>query len=120
MNKGESYIRYDGQWMDWVDFIPNIKYSFAKGSPGVEENWIDIDNISIKVYADFIYQDLSAEAEKIGSGEGSATVGVADKDDAENDALIALAMVYNDIFNNTAAENASTVENGYIRAGRPV
>ena len=116
VNKGESYIRYDGQWMDWVDFIPNIKYSFAKGSPGVEENWIDIDNISIKVYADFIYQDLSAEAEKIGSGEGSATVGVADKDDAENDALIALAMVYNDIFNNTAAENASTVENGYISA----
>ena len=43
-------------------------------------------------------------------------MGVADKDDAENDALIALAMVYNDIYNNTAAENASSVENGYISA----
>ena len=116
VNKGESYVCYNGQWMDWVDFIPNIQYSYAKGNPGVEEKWIDIDNFSIKVYADFINQDLSAEAEKIGSGEGSAKVGVADKDDAENDALIALAMVYNDIYNNTAAENASSVENGYISA----
>ena len=116
VNKGESYVCYNGQWMDWVDFIPNIQYSYAKGNPGVEEKWIDIDNFSIKVYADFINQDLSAEAEKIGSGEGSAKVGVADKDDAENDALIALAMVYNDIYNNTTAENASSVENGYISA----
>ena len=116
VNRGESYVLYNGDWIDWVDFIPSIQYSVAQGNPGIEEDWLDIDNFSIKVYADFITDDLRAEATQIGSNDAAASVGVFDKTDAETQALISLVQVYNDISNNITAENAFTVENGYISA----
>ena len=116
VNRGESYILDEGNWIDWVDYIPTFRRNFTGSYPSIKEEWICVDNFSIKAYADFIEQDLSAEATKIGSGEPSAAVGVADEDTAEADALLMLAKIHNEISNNETAEKAASVLEGCISA----
>ena len=114
VNKGESYILDQGTWYDLADFIPTLKQNILKSYTGIKPEWLSIDNFSIKVYADFVDRDLSAEATPIGTGESSQTVGVCDEDNAKADALNTLALVYNDIISNLAADQAATVEAGII------
>ena len=116
VNRGESYILDEGKWMDWVDYIPTFKRAYASVYTRTKEEWLAVDNFSIKAYADYISRDLAAEAAKIGSGEPASTVGVSDEDAAKKDALVPLALVHNEISNNTTAAKASSVEKGYISA----
>ena len=80
------------------------------------KEWICVDNPGIKVYADFIDQDLQAEVTEIGTTDASATVGVSDEEKAEQDALVSLARVHNEISNNVPAASADSVAKGYISA----
>ena len=116
VNRGESYILDEGKWMDWVDYIPTFKRAYASVYTRTKEEWLAVDNFSIKAYADYISRDLAAEAAKIGSGEPASTVGVSDEEAAKKDALVPLALVHNEISNNTTAAKASSVEKGYISA----
>ena len=116
VNRGESYILDKGKWTDWVDAIPAFKRFIVSTDDTQEEKWTAVDNFSIKAYADYIAQELRAEATKIGSTAETAATGVADKDAAEKDALVPLARIYNEISNNTTAENAASYEKGYISA----
>ena len=114
VNRGESYVFDKGKWSDWVDFIPTFRSYLVDKYPRNREEWICVDNFSIKVYADFIERNLSAEATKIGTTEATSTVGVSDEDTAEQDALVSLARVHNEISNNASAETADSVKKGYI------
>lgn len=116
VNRGESYVLLNGEWNDWVDFIPAIRQGYVSTVPTVKEDWIDIDNFSIKAYADFIEQDLRAEATEIGSSDAAASVGVADENQAEVDALVSLAQVHGEISNNETAASSFSVRDGYISA----
>ena len=113
VNRGESYILDQGRWIDMVDSMPALKKTVASIFD-VKDEWFCIDNFSIKVYADFIEADLSAEAAGIGSGEKANTAGVSDEDAAKADALHMLALVFNDILKGTAAETPAAVEQGLI------
>ncbi|MBP3879420.1 MAG: hypothetical protein J6D46_03800, partial [Lachnospiraceae bacterium] len=114
VNKGESYILDEGKWQDLVDYLPELIRNYTSVHTAVQDNWMAVDNFSIKAYADYITQDLSAEATKIGSWDPATTVGVADEEAAEKDALVSLALVHNEISNNATADKASAVAKGYI------
>ena len=114
VNKGESYILDEGKWLDLVDYLPELIRNYTSVHTAVQDNWMAVDNFSIKAYADYITQDLSAEATKIGSWDPATTVGVVDEEAAEKDALVSLALVHNEISNNATADKASAVEKGYI------
>ena len=117
VNRGESYVLNKGTWMDWVDFIPGFLSEMKDRYRIARTEWYGVDNPSIKVYADFIGQDLQAEAAEIGTTDASATVGVSDEETAEQDALVSLALVHNEISNNVPAASADSVAKGYISAG---
>ena len=116
VNRGESYILDEGKWTDWADYIPEFMRAYTSIYSGAKQEWIAVDNFSIKAYADYISKVLIAEATKIGSGEPASTVGVSDVNAAKKDALIPLALVHNEISNNADAAKASAVAKGYISA----
>ena len=116
VNKGESYILDRGKWTDWADYIPEFRNVYTSVYTRTKEEWLAVDNFSIKAYADYISQDLIAEATKIGYGVPESTVGVVDESAAKKDALVPLALVHNEISNNADASKASAVAKGYISA----
>ena len=54
VNKGESFVYENGQWIDWADYDPAPDESFAQGlaTIGIEltSDMISTDNFSIKLY----------------------------------------------------------------------
>ena len=61
VNRGESFVLYQDNWIDLIDMPPEFIQNYLNYNRSYKEEWIVVDNISIKVYADFVDPDPDEE-----------------------------------------------------------
>ena len=63
VNKGESFIYIDGEWIDWSEYeVPDTEFMKAfKAATGITGDLVVTDNFSIKAY---LLSDSDTEAEE--------------------------------------------------------